>query len=90
MNAVDFFDSNILIYLFDNANETKQAAAQRLISQALATDSGCISFQVVQETLNVLTQKFIRPVPLDVANEILRHSLYPCARGERALPLQLL
>jgi predicted nucleic acid-binding protein len=43
----------------------------------LATDSGCISFQVVQETLNVLTQKFIRPVPLDVANEILRHSLQP-------------
>ncbi len=77
MNVVDFFDSNIFIYLVDEANPAKQATAERLIALALAENSACISFQVVQETLHVLTRKFSRCVPPEVVTAILNHSLLP-------------
>lgn len=55
--SVDFIDSNVFIYLFDESDAAKSSASQQVIQQALARGSGIISFQVVQETLNVLTMK---------------------------------
>lgn len=77
MSAVDFLDTNLFVYLIDDANPTKQATAERLISRALTENSACISFQVVQETLHVLTRKFAQRVPPEVATAILNHSLLP-------------
>jgi len=80
MSAADFFDTNVLVYLFDAAEPTKQSIARGLVSQALAADSGCISYQVVQETLNVVTCKFKRAATHDEAQQILRRSLVPLWR----------
>jgi predicted nucleic acid-binding protein len=80
MTAADFFDSNVLVYLFDDAATAKQPVARRLVSQALAADSGCISFQVVQETLNVVTRKFTRHTTQNEAQQILERSLVPLWR----------
>ena len=80
MSVADFFDTNVLVYLFDDAEPAKQSVARRLVSQALAADSGCISYQVVQETLNVVTCKFKRPATPDEAQQILRRSLVPLWR----------
>lgn len=95
MSAVDFFDSNLFIYLIDGANPAKQAIAERLIARALADNRACISFQVVQETLHVLTRKFAHCVPPEVATAILNHTLLPfwhvqpsAALYTRALELQ--
>ena len=33
--SVDFFDSNVFVYLFDETNDHKRAIAERLIVQAL-------------------------------------------------------
>jgi predicted nucleic acid-binding protein len=77
MSAVEFFDTNIFIYLFDDTDPDKQATAERLITLAISENKGCISFQVVQETLHILTRKFARTVPPEVAIEILQHSLLP-------------
>ena len=101
MSAVDFFDSNVLIYLFDDAEPTQQRIARQRVAQALAEGTGCISHQVVQETLNVLTGKFQRPASSETRNKSSngcwrrcgeschRRSLHPCARPASAVPLQL-
>ena len=57
MSAEFFIDSNIIIYMFDDTDPTKRQRARDLVSRSLEHQTGCISFQVVQETLNVLVQK---------------------------------
>jgi predicted nucleic acid-binding protein len=95
MSGGDFFDTNVFIYLFDDADARKQATAQSLVSRALAAGDTAISFQVVQETLHVLTRKFTRQVTPEVAAQILQNSLLPLWRVQpspalyaRALALQ--
>lgn len=57
MSAEDFLDSNVLVYLFDQVEPAKRERAEQLVSQCLSNGSGCISYQVVQETLNVLVRR---------------------------------
>ena len=57
MSAEHFLDTNILIYLFDKTDEDKSRRATSLVERSLAEGSGCISWQVAQESLNVLTRK---------------------------------
>ncbi len=75
--SADFFDSNLFIYLFDDAAPAKQRRAQALVRMALETRSGCISHQVVQETLNVLTRKLAVPVTPSDAQAFLQQVLMP-------------
>lgn len=80
MSGGDFLDSNVFVYLFDETDERKQQVAYQLVSRALETDGACISFQVVQETLNVLTRKFAKRANADFASAFLRDSLAPLWR----------
>ncbi len=57
MSAEDFLDTNVFVYLFDETAPDKRARAEGLVRRSLAEGSGCISYQVVQETLNVVTRK---------------------------------
>jgi predicted nucleic acid-binding protein len=78
--SVDFIDSNVFIYLFDEADARKHAIARRLVQSALADASGIVSFQVVQETLNVLTRKLRVPTKPDDAAAFMRDTLEPLWR----------
>ena len=62
MSADDFLDTNVFVYLFDEADAGKQRQAEILINSVLLSRTGCISFQVVQETLNVLIGRLRTPV----------------------------
>lgn len=91
----DFLDTNVFVYLFDNRDARKQAIAARLVGDAVAGASACISFQVVQEALQVLTRKLAVPVTPADAAAFLRDCLQPLwqvqpstALYERALKLQ--
>jgi predicted nucleic acid-binding protein len=53
----DFLDSNVFVYLFDDVDDRKRTAAERAVADALTTGRGVVSYQVVQEVLNVLTRK---------------------------------
>lgn len=53
----DFIDSNVLVYMLDSTDLGKRDVAMRLVNRLVDDKSGCISFQVVQETLNVITGK---------------------------------
>ena len=57
MRADSFLDTNVFVYLFDETDERKRRTAEVLVQHALEDGRGCISYQVVQETLNVLTRK---------------------------------
>lgn len=57
MSVENFIDTNVFIYLFDETNPAKRQRAESLVHRSLENGSGCISFQVVQEALNVVTRK---------------------------------
>ena len=78
--SADFLDSNIFVYLFDDVAHEKRRVAEALTRTALESKTGCISFQVVQETLNVLTRKLAVPVTPAHAQDLLHRMLMPLWR----------
>jgi len=43
MAGLDFFDTNILVYAYDNHYPEKQKKAQEMIADAIRNESGVIS-----------------------------------------------
>jgi predicted nucleic acid-binding protein len=72
-----FIDTNIFIYSFDTENPQKNDIAKKLIANALENGTGIISYQVIQEFLNVATQKFIKPLTFKDAQRYLNVVLEP-------------
>jgi predicted nucleic acid-binding protein len=58
MSGVDFLDTNVLIYSVDAAHPEKRDTARAIVADAIARRAAVISFQIVQETLHVITRKF--------------------------------
>lgn len=78
--SADFLDSNIFVYLFDEGAHEKRSIAEAITRNAIEARAGCISFQVVQETLNVLTRKLAVPVTNADAQGFLHKMLMPLWR----------
>ena len=72
-----FLDTNILVYSFMPDNRAKRDKARGLIAQALERHDGVISFQVVQEFLNVATRKPQRRMSQAEAQQYLAQVLMP-------------
>ena len=83
----DFLDSNIFIYLFDEADERKRGRAQQIVESGLQTNSVSISSQVVQETLNVVTRKLATPMTVEGARSFMQDVLLPLWRISPSLAL---
>ena len=73
----DFLDSNVFVYLFDNTDAIKRRTAEELVRVGLERGTATISFQVVQELLNVVTRKFETPATLDEAQRLVDTVLVP-------------
>lgn len=73
----EFIDTNVFVYLFDETDNRKRRIAQRVVNSALSTRSGAVSFQVVQETLNVILRKIDTPVTVPDGKEFLQRVLRP-------------
>lgn len=93
--SVDFLDSNIFVYSLDVTDPEKHATARRLVAGVLQSGEGRISFQVIQETLSVITRKFQTAVSPDDTRQFLAGVLVPLWRVmpsqglyERALDIQ--
>ena len=80
MSGADFFDTNVLIYLFDRDDPRKRGIAEQLLRQALDDGTAVISHQVVQETLHVVTRKIKPALNADEAQQTLTHVLVPLWR----------
>lgn len=75
--SAEFIDSNVFIYLFDETDPKKRVVAQRLIQTGLNGGTSSISFQVVQETLNIITRKLKKPATPEQARRFLDNVLVP-------------
>ena len=53
-----FLDTNIFVYSFDQSSAEKAKVATQLIREALTTQKGIVSYQVVQEFFNVALRLF--------------------------------
>jgi predicted nucleic acid-binding protein len=52
-----FFDTNVLVYVFDRAEPRKQAVAQELVTDHMTARDMVLSTQVLQELYVTLTRK---------------------------------
>ena len=75
-----FLDTNILIYSFDAREPAKRDKAQELIEQALESGAGAISWQVVQEFLNVALHKWEKAMLPADSKEYLQTTLLPLCK----------
>lgn len=78
--SVDFLDTNVFIYALDETDARKHAIAERVIRAAVQTPQAAISFQVVQETLNVLVSKLRKRYTPEAARSYLDCVLVPLWR----------
>lgn len=62
MNDKIFLDTNIFAYSFDFTASEKKKIATNLIKELLQNGKGVISYQVVQEFINVSYRKFSSPM----------------------------
>jgi predicted nucleic acid-binding protein len=72
-----FLDTNILVYTFDRSQPQKQSIARNLVGEALKKRSGCISYQVIQEFLNLASRKFAHPLSTADCHAYLSNVLEP-------------
>jgi len=66
-----FLDTNIFVYSFDQSAAAKAKRARQLIREALTTQKGVISYQVVQEFFNVALRRFSQPMQAADAEQYL-------------------
>jgi len=77
MSTDYFLDTNILVYSFDDSSSAKRDVSKDLIVTALRKGCGAISWQVVQEFLNVALHKWEEPMSASDANDYLSGTLEP-------------
>jgi len=87
MSVKYFIDTNLFVYSFDNRQPQKKERALALIQEALETGQGMISTQVIQEFLNVATQKFSVPMKIEGARTYLRLVMNPLCQIYPSLEL---
>lgn len=78
--SADCIDSNVFVYLFDQQDPPRQATAREVVRAGIASGRGVISFQVVQEVLNVATHKMETPLTHTDALAFLESVLVPLWR----------
>jgi predicted nucleic acid-binding protein len=84
MSAECFIDTNLFIYQLEASDESKSATADRIICKGIETRNACISFQVVQECLNIKAEVSLST---DEAKQYLDHVLAPLFRVPASLSL---
>lgn len=87
MSAKAFLDTNVLVYTFDRREQAKRRRARELVAAALRDGSGIISFQVVQEFLNVARKKFAVPMSTVDCSLYLEDVLRPLCQVHSSVEL---
>lgn len=68
-----FFDTNVLVYLFDQDAPEKKARAQFLLERESARDGAIISTQVLQEFYVTVTRKLAQPLRHEQAERAMQN-----------------
>ena len=71
MTDLVFFDTNILVYAYDQHDQIKQKVASELILQHIRNGNGWVSIQVFGEFFNVVTRQIPNPLTAEEAREAI-------------------
>jgi predicted nucleic acid-binding protein len=83
-----FFDTNILVYLFDTGAPAKQRKARSFFTQHSLARATLLSTQVLQEFYVAVTRKLATPLDLDTAYQAVRElAVMPAIRVDVPLIL---
>jgi predicted nucleic acid-binding protein len=89
-----FLDTNIIVYQFDQLEPQKQKQAFELVNKLVLNSQAVISYQVIQEFMNVALKKFTKFMSAQELQETLSDLLRPMCKYfpsfdfyERALSL---
>ena len=77
MNAKSFLDTNVIVYAFDHTYPKKARIAQALIAGGVAEKQSVISYQVVQEFINVALWGFRVSIARSDLESFLLTALFP-------------
>lgn len=77
MSARFFLDTNIFVYSLDRNSPVKSQKASKLVREGLTTQKGIVSYQVIQEFLNVALKRSQQPIKTADAEFYLVSILYP-------------
>jgi len=77
MNAKAFLDTNIIVYAFDHTHPRKAKIAQQLIASGVAEKTSVISYQVVEEFINVALRGFRVSIQSVDLESFLMKALFP-------------
>jgi predicted nucleic acid-binding protein len=80
MSARSFFDTNVLVYADDKADQAKQRRALELVAEHRRAGTGVVSLQVLQEYFVTVTRK------LGVDARIVRRKVELLAEFDVAAP----
>lgn len=67
-----FFDTNVLLYLFDNSVPAKKARAQEVFYDEVEAGRAVLSTQILQEFYVNATRKLAEPLSAEAAEEQVR------------------
>lgn len=87
MSGRAFLDTNIFIYSLDKTDERKANTALELIREHTVSGTGVISFQVIQELLNVALKRFPKTMTPSDGVDYLFTVLRPLLAVESSLAL---
>jgi predicted nucleic acid-binding protein len=71
LHAVNFLDTNILVYAYDRSAGQKHNLAALLVENCWKDENGCLSIQVLQEFYVIVTQKIATPLDHLTAHQIV-------------------
>lgn len=77
MSAEFFLDTSVLVHHLDASDARKHTVSERIVRLGLARGNACISYQVVQECLNVILHKAEIALDAEAAGRYLDVVLTP-------------
>jgi predicted nucleic acid-binding protein len=69
--TLQFLDTNVLVYAHDRSAGDKHGRASELVKDLWQAGEGCLSIQVLQEFYVTVTQKVTKPLPAEVAAQLI-------------------
>ena len=83
-----FFDTNVLLYLFDNSVPEKKGRSQEVFYEEVEAGRAVLSTQVLQEFYVNATRKLAEPLSAEVAEEQVRDfARLPLVRADETMIL---
>lgn len=80
MRTLFFLDTNVFVYALLASEPLKKQRALQLVEQALATHTGCTSYQTIQEFANVATRKFAQHFTPEQCQQFIAAAMQPINR----------